>query len=106
MIGYVHDTAKIWRLWDPVFWRIVCLSDVIFDESKIPRDPKHGPGSDIFKDSLPEADIVDLDEIDSVEIQAKELQHGTSKIPASPGAGQWITCSTVPPPNGILSKPS
>ena len=35
MLGYVHDTAKIWRLWNPEIKRVIQASDVYFDEEKI-----------------------------------------------------------------------
>lgn len=33
MLGYVHDTTKIWRLWDPVEEHVIQASNVKFDES-------------------------------------------------------------------------
>lgn len=35
MLGYVHDTTKIWRLWDPVESRVIQASNVKFDETLI-----------------------------------------------------------------------
>jgi len=34
MLGYVHDTTKIWRIWDPDFSKAINCSDVYFDESQ------------------------------------------------------------------------
>ena len=34
MLGYVHDTTKIWRIWDPDFGKAVKYSDLYFDESQ------------------------------------------------------------------------
>ena len=34
-LGYVHDTWKIWRLWEPQGKRVIQASDVRFDESKV-----------------------------------------------------------------------
>ena len=34
MVGYVHDTTKIWRIWDPEFKKVVQCSDVKFDEGR------------------------------------------------------------------------
>jgi hypothetical protein len=34
MLGYVHDTIKIWRIWDPDFGKAVNCSDLYFDESQ------------------------------------------------------------------------
>ena len=35
MLGYVHDTTKIWKLWDPESCRVFQASDVLFDEDTI-----------------------------------------------------------------------
>ena len=35
MLGYVHDTAKIWRLWHPEINSVLQAWDVSFDEEKI-----------------------------------------------------------------------
>ena len=32
MLRYVHDTTKIWRLWDPIQKSVINAADVIFDE--------------------------------------------------------------------------
>jgi len=34
MLGYVHDTTKIWQIWDPDFGKAVNCSDLYFDESQ------------------------------------------------------------------------
>jgi len=34
IIGCVHDTTKIWRIWDPESRRVVQCSDVKFDKSQ------------------------------------------------------------------------
>ena len=34
MLGYVHDTIKIWRIWDPDFGKAINCSDVYVDESQ------------------------------------------------------------------------
>jgi hypothetical protein len=52
-IGYVPNTSKIWKLWDTSYRRMVCLSDVVFDETKVPGDSAYGPGHDALKDMLP-----------------------------------------------------
>ena len=33
MLGYINDTTKIWRLWDPIQERVIQASNVRFDES-------------------------------------------------------------------------
>jgi len=37
MLGYVHDTRKIWRIWDPEQRKVVNCSDVKFDENQTAR---------------------------------------------------------------------
>ena len=32
MLGYIHNTTKIWRLWDPIQKGIINASNVTFDE--------------------------------------------------------------------------
>jgi len=34
MLGYVHNTTKIWRIWDPEQRKVVNCSDVEFDENQ------------------------------------------------------------------------
>jgi len=34
MLGYVHNTTKIWRIWDPEQRKVVNCSDVEFDETQ------------------------------------------------------------------------
>jgi len=34
MLGYVHNTTKIWRIWDPEQWKVINCSDVEFDENQ------------------------------------------------------------------------
>jgi len=34
MFGYVHNTIKIWRIWDPEQWKVVTCSDVKFDKNQ------------------------------------------------------------------------
>src|SRR5439155_10496272 len=33
MLGYVHSTTKLWRLWDPVQRNVINAANVIFDEN-------------------------------------------------------------------------
>jgi len=34
MLGYIHDTTKIWWIWDPDFSKAVNCSDLYFEESQ------------------------------------------------------------------------
>ena len=40
LLGYVHETTKIWRLWDPQSKRVVQASDVRFVETEIIENRK------------------------------------------------------------------
>jgi hypothetical protein len=104
MIGYTHGTGKIWWLWDPLFRKIACSSDVVFDESRTPRDPGHGPVSDIIKDFLPLADIegTEDEELESVIIRQEEADAGVAKVPMLPGDGNRVVFRPVTPSNAIL----
>ena len=31
-LGYVHNTTKLWRVWDPATERVIHVADVVFDE--------------------------------------------------------------------------
>lgn len=35
-MGYVHDTQKMWRLWDPMRKHIFDSSSVVFAENEMP----------------------------------------------------------------------
>ena len=43
-MGYVHDSGKIWRLWDSGSGRVFEASDVVFDELRVmgTRDEHRG----------------------------------------------------------------
>ena len=41
ILDYVHDTTKIWRLWDPVESHEIQASNVRFDESRMERKACH-----------------------------------------------------------------
>ena len=107
MIGYTHDTGKIWRLWDPHFRCIVCSADVIFDESVLPSIPGHGPGLDFLRDFLPntaDAALLDDEDADNTLAHARaELILGQEKEPMRPDARKESVFMPVPPPNAVLS---
>ena len=53
MVGYVHDSTTLWRIWDPAFRVVRSQSDVIFDDERIAHSSSlHGDQRDIFE--LPE----------------------------------------------------
>ena len=53
MVGYVHDSTTLWRIWDPAFQVVRSQSDVIFDkERNAHASCLQGDQTDIFE--LPE----------------------------------------------------
>jgi len=54
-LGYVHDTGKIWRLWDPQSSRVIEASDIVFDELRVlgTRD-EHGSEVEILRSCVSE----------------------------------------------------
>jgi len=34
MVGYAHDSKKLWRIWDPEFQRVKAQSEVVFDKER------------------------------------------------------------------------
>jgi len=51
MLGYVHDSTTIWRLWDPIEKRIIQASNVVFEEDTIASDHQ---AADVLKAAIPE----------------------------------------------------
>jgi hypothetical protein len=74
MVGYVHDTTKIWRLWDPDSGRVFQASDVLFDEDTI--DGSFAGLEEVIKPLIDE----EIEEID--EVPDKEPEE-TQKTPAT-----------------------
>jgi len=54
-LGYVHDTGKIWRLWDSQSSRVIEASDIVFDELRVlgTRD-EHGSEVEILRSCVSE----------------------------------------------------
>jgi hypothetical protein len=77
MVGYVHNSLTLWRIWDPEHNTVKAQSDVIFDEERnanisCPQSLKHKQGVhdderkettkiDIFGLSQEETHIEDID---------------------------------------------
>jgi len=76
MVGYVHDSTTLWRIWDPVFRVGKSQSDVIFDkERNAHASCLQGDQTDIFE--LPE-ETEYIEEIDSGDefLQAQDYETG------------------------------
>jgi len=55
-LGYVHETVKIWRLWDPESKRVIQASDVRFAEEEIMGEwqVSHGQDLGILRSCIPD----------------------------------------------------
>jgi hypothetical protein len=76
MVGYVHDSTTLWRIWDPAFQVVRSQSNVIFDEERNTHAScLPGDHTDIFE--LPE-ETEYIEEIDSGDgfLQAKDYETG------------------------------
>ena len=80
MLGYVHDTSKIWKLWDIEQRRPFHSSDVIFDEASVAGSFEHCTGNDILKPLLPE-DILLVDENEEDPVDYHDINMGCTKSP-------------------------
>ena len=78
MMGYVHDTTKIWRLWDPIECRIIQASNVKFDEALIEgKRVIDVPSSDTLHNlANPESQSVDLSEDEDLERESRNISSG------------------------------
>jgi len=76
MVGYVHDSTALWRIWDQAFRVVKSPSEVIFDEERNAHAScLQGDQSDIFE--LPE-ETEYIEEIDSEDrfLQAQDNETG------------------------------
>jgi len=76
MVGYVHDSTTLWRIWDPAFQVVRLQSDVIFDDERNAHAScLQGDQTDIFE--LPE-ETEYIKEIDSGDgfLQAQDYEMG------------------------------
>jgi len=77
MVGYVHDSTTLWRIWDPSFRVVRSQSDVIFDEERNAHSScLYGDQTDIFE--LPE----ETEYVEEIETGGDGLLHdhaGTSR---------------------------
>jgi len=76
MVGYVHDSTTLWRIWDPAFRVVRSQSNVIFDEERNAHAAcLQWDQTDIFE--LPE-ETEYIDEIDSGDgfLQAQDYEMG------------------------------
>src|SRR5215216_6513787 len=87
MVGYVHDTTKIWRLYDPESKRVIHTSDVIFDESTIVGQSE---SSNEISDVLEE--VQSIERIELAEDTVEEAMNGLENFRSgTPGGAQVST---------------
>jgi len=60
MLGYLHNTTKIWRRWDPEQRKVVNCSDVEFDENQTAHISCRDNGNDVIR--LPEQEPIYTEE--------------------------------------------
>jgi len=76
MVGYVHDSTTLWRIWDPEHNTVKAQSNVIFDEDRnayisCPQSLKHKNSSET--DQLEEITEIDLFDLPQEEIHIEEI---------------------------------
>jgi len=82
MRGYVHNTSKIWKLWDIEQKRPFHSesSDVIFDEASVAGSVEYSTGNDILRPLLPE-DILLVDENEEEPVDYHYINMGCTESP-------------------------
>lgn len=89
MLGYVHETTKIWKLWDPIALKVSHVSDVIFNEDKIIGIRPVDLPDAVLRSCLPEEDC-DIAEEDRPPPRPLTLAPQPGGIrPSLPSAGQF-----------------
>jgi len=85
MVGYVHNSTTLWRIWDPAFRVVRSQSDVIFDEERNAHTScLHRDQTDIFE--LPE----EMEYVEEIETGRDGLLYahaGTSRTGEGHGSG-------------------
>jgi len=85
VVGYVHDSTTLWRIWDPAFLVVRSQSDVIFDkERNAQASCLHGNETDILE--LPE----EMKYVEATETGGDGFLHnntGTSRTGEGHGSG-------------------
>jgi len=75
MVGYVHNSTTLWRIWDPENNTVKAQSDVIFDEDRkvhisCPQSLKRKNSSTTDQ---PEECTEEISEIDLFDLPQKEI---------------------------------
>jgi hypothetical protein len=99
MVGYVHDSTTLWRIWDPEHNTVKAQSDVIFDEDRnayisCPQSLKRKNSGEI--DQLEEITEIDLFDLPQEEIHIEDIDlsgtgesmdHGRTRTMSGTGEG-------------------
>jgi len=102
ILGYVHDTTKIWRIWDPDFGKAINCSDVYFDESQTAY-------TSCMADNEHSVDPLGLPEEDPVITEViEDPPENTIPLPAGMGSVEEASAldpreNTIPLPAGMGS---
>jgi len=117
MVGYVHYSTTLWRIWDPGFRVVRSQSDVILDEERNAHAScLHGDQTDIFE--LPE----ETEYVEEIETGGDGLLHhqaGTSRTGEGHGSCDHHctdddsdhnlpdadNCRSLPASTGVRSRP-
>ena len=95
-IGYVHNTTKIWKLYDPVSKNVVHASDVVFDETITAFHSNQPDNADILKDLGDDVILDEEEEEESTEMQDVEQNVGCSKHSSATGIQETQDVSNSP----------
>jgi len=87
MLGYLHNTIKIWRIWDPEQWKVVNCSDVKFDQNQTAR-----------------ISCID-NENDALELPEQELIYTEEQVVETGQTGQVESEVVVPGQSGQVVEP-
>jgi hypothetical protein len=96
MVGYVHDSTTLWRIWDPEHNTVKAQSDVIFDQDRnayisCPQSLKRKNLGEM--DQLDEISDIDLFDQPQEEIQVEEIDTVLSGTDESMDHGRARTMS-------------
>ena len=105
MLGYVHDTTKIWRIWDPEHRKATNCSDVEFDESQT----AYMSCIDNEKDALglPDKEPIYAEEHISPSTPRLQVAPGEPRLQGvAPGASQPSAERADPTPDEVVTATS
>jgi len=86
MLGYVHDTTEIWRIWDPEQRKVVNCSDVEFDENQTAHISCIDNENDAL--GLSEKEPIYTEEVSSEVVPGQSGQAAEPRLQVAPGAIQ------------------